>query len=73
MLMLVSSDFVDYSANAEQLGRRVSLLVKHTLGAGDQLIVTDIAVSSSLFRVVAVYAAKRSDGARLFFGSWGCF
>lgn len=74
---VLSSDFLDYSAYAEQLGRRVSLPVKHTLGAkggycicgsGEQLIAADIAVSSSSCRFVAIYAP---DGASLFFPAVG--
>lgn len=62
---VLSSNFVVYSAYRDQLTWAVSLLVKHTLGAkvdlvnvhvGGQLIVANIAVSSSLFWIVAVCA-----------------
>lgn len=61
------NDFVIYSAYLDRRARGVSVLVKRSLdamvdlvyvGADGRLIVSVIAVSSSSFRVVAVYAPK---------------
>lgn len=61
---VLSSDFVVYSAYGDQLARSVSWLVKCSLGVrvdlvhvnvGNQLIMANISMKSSLFRIVVIY------------------
>lgn len=63
---VLSSDFVVYSACGNQLARGVSLLVKlsldvkvdlvHVDEGWGRLIVADITVNNSSFRIIVVYA-----------------